>query len=75
MSNMTLEQENEQLKQELKKLQNRLAVVQAWMEKEVKAQTHKIAKQKTKKLTSNIKEDFFKENIEEMIASRINNYF
>lgn len=67
--------ENLQLKKELEILNSKLGRVKIWMEKEVKAQTHKIAKVKTSKLTSSVKEDFISENFEEVIASRINSYF
>ena len=45
------------------------------MEKEVKEQTHKIAKQKTKNFSFDTKEKFLKENIEEVISKRISIYF
>lgn len=68
-------EENTQLKKEIEILQSKMARVRIWMEKEVKAQAHKIAKSKTSKLTSSVKEDFLSENFEEVIASRINDYF
>ena len=70
-----IQQENEELKKEVLRLSQKLEIVSTWMKKEVTQQTHKVARQKTKKLTSDIKEDFLKENIEEVISSRINNYF
>ena len=70
-----IQQENEELKKEVLRLSHKLEVVSTWMRREVTQQTHKVARQKTKKLTSDIKEDFLKENIEEVISSRINNYF
>ncbi|MGE4444290.1 MAG: hypothetical protein AB7E37_04830 [Candidatus Altimarinota bacterium] len=68
-------EENLQLKKDIEILQSRLGRVKIWMEKEVKAQAHKIAKSKTSKLASSVKEDFISENFEEVIATRINNYF
>ncbi len=68
-------EENTQLKKEIEILQSKMARVRIWMEKEVKAQAHKIAKSKTSKLTSSVKEDFLSENFEEVIVSRINDYF
>ena len=70
-----IQQENEELKKEVLRLSQKLEIVSTWMKREVTQQTHKVARQKTKKLTSDIKEDFLKENIEEVISSRINNYF
>lgn len=67
--------ENEELKKEIEKLNKKLEIVWDWMKREVKSQTHKVARQKTKKLTTNIKEDFLKENIEELISTRITTYF
>jgi regulator of replication initiation timing len=68
-------EENTQLKKEIEILQSKIARVRIWMEKEVKSQAHKIAKSKTSKLTSSVKEDFLSENFEEVIVSRINDYF
>lgn len=70
-----LEEENQKLKKEVYNLTSKLEIVKNWMEREVKSHTHRIAKQKTSKLTQSIKEDFFSENFEEVIASRINWYF
>lgn len=75
MQNTNLLEENTKLKKEIQILQSKMARVKIWMEKEVKAQTHKIAKNKASKLTSSVKEDFLAENFEEVIASRINDYF
>lgn len=68
-------EENLELKKQIEILTSKLKIVKIWMEKEVKSQTHKIAKNKTSKLTSDVKEDFLSENFEEVIANRINNYF
>lgn len=70
-----LTEENELLKQKIQTLENRLQIVKLWMEKEIKSQTHKIAKNKTSKMTAAIKEDFINENFEEVISSRIHGYF
>lgn len=75
MQNTNLLEENTKLKKEIQILQSKMARVKIWMEKEVRAQTHKIAKNKASKLTSSVKEDFLAENFEEVIASRINDYF
>jgi len=67
--------ENLKLKKEVEILNSKLKIVKIWMEKEVKTQTHKIAKSKTSNLTKEAKEDFLKDNFEEVIATRINEYF
>lgn len=67
--------ENTQLKQELEILKGKLQHVQKWMEREIQQQVHVIAKQKTKNLTSKVKNEFLKENFEEVIAKQINDYF
>lgn len=71
----TLQEENKNLHQEIERLNSKLARVALWMQKEIKEQTHKVAMQKTKKLTSSIKQDFLSENFEEVISERINNFF
>jgi regulator of replication initiation timing len=67
--------ENNKLKKEIESLKNKLSIVKAWMEREIKEQTHKIARSKTSKLTTDIRQDFLNENFEELIANRINSYF
>lgn len=63
-----LEKENEDLKR-------RLELCAKWMQKEVKAQLLKIARRKTASLTENSKENFLKENQEQIITKRIQDYF
>lgn len=67
--------ENLELKKQIEILESKLKIVKIWMEKEVKTQTHKIAKSKTSKLITNIKEEFLNENFDVVIANRINDYF
>jgi len=67
--------ENKKLKKELEIQKQKLEIVKLWMEREVKDHTHKIAKQKTKKLTNQIRQDFLSENFEEVISNQIYNYF
>jgi hypothetical protein len=67
--------ENLKLKKEIEFLTSKLERVKIWMEREVKEQTHKIAKAKATKLTSDTKQDFLNENFEEVVANRINSYF
>jgi regulator of replication initiation timing len=71
----SLLEENEQLKKEIEALNKRLSIVKTWMEREIREQTHKIAKSKTSKLTTDIRQDFLNENFEELIANRIHTYF
>ena len=59
-----LEKENEILK---KKLEGCIS----WMKREVWEQIHKIAKRKVTKMTENWKEDFLRENQEQIISQRI----
>jgi len=68
-------EENLKLKKEIEILTSKLKVIKIWVQKEVRAQTHKIARSKTSKLSQEVKEDFFSENIEEVIAKRINDFF
>lgn len=68
-------EENLKLKKEIEILNSKLALVKVWIEKEIKAQTHKIAKRKTSNFTSFLKEEFLNENFEEVITNRINSYF
>lgn len=75
MHDSHLIEENIKLKKEIEFLHSKIARVKIWMEKEVRAQTHKIARSKTSKLTSSVKEDFLAENFEDVIATRINDYF
>lgn len=72
---INLQKENELLKEKISKLEKKLEYVWIWLQKEVKSQSLKISQNKAKKLTNSVKNDFLRENIEEMIANRINNYF
>ncbi len=67
--------ENLELKKQVEIMNAKMKIVKIWMEREVRAQAHKIAKSKTSKLTTSVKEDFLAENFEEVIATQINNYF
>lgn len=63
-----LEKENQILK-------HRLEMCAKWMRREIEAQIHKIAKRKVSRMFESWKDDFLKENQEQIIASRIQNYF
>lgn len=65
----------EQLKKENLELKKKLAVAQLWMEKEVKSQVHKVCKRRVSKLTTKTKDTFFAENIENIITTKVSNYF
>ena len=67
--------ELQKLQEENKVLKRKLEVAKAWMEREVKSQVHSVAKRKVNKMTSDLKQDFLSENIEEVISQRIVDYF
>ena len=66
-----IQQENEELKKEVLRLSQKLEIVSTWMKREVTQQTHKVARQKTKKLTSEIKEDFLKKILKKWLAQEL----
>jgi hypothetical protein len=68
-------EENFELKKQIEIMTSKMKTVKIWMEREVRAQAHKIAKSKTSKLVSNVREEFLAENFEEVISKRISNYF
>lgn len=67
--------ELEKLKKENLDLKRKLAIAKIWMEKEVKCNIKKIAKWKISKITSEVKELFFSENMEDIIAKKISDFF
>ncbi len=69
------EAEIQRLKQEIEILQKKLKSAHLWMEREVKASVHKISKKQVSKFSEDLKESFLRENIEDVISSRINNFF
>jgi len=70
-----LQQENKELLAHIERIEHKLKHVQKWMEREVKAQIYKVAKNKTSQLASDVKESFLQENFEEVIATQIQQYF
>jgi hypothetical protein len=68
-------QEIQELKKEIEILQKKLKSAHLWMEREVKASVHKISKKQVSKFSEDLKESFLRENIEDVISSRINNFF
>lgn len=67
--------ELEKLKQENIELKRKLKIAQLWMEREVRENVHKISKKKVSKLSSDTKESFLRENIEDLITNMISKYF
>ncbi|MDD2907975.1 MAG: hypothetical protein PHH98_05010 [Candidatus Gracilibacteria bacterium] len=65
---MNLEEENKELKK-------KLLIAQSWMEREVKTQINLISKEKISNLSSGNIEDFFHENVEEIITTGVHNFF
>lgn len=65
----------EELQSENKILKQKLAIASAWMDKEVKASVHTIAKRKLNSMTDNLRDSFLRENVEEMISNQITSYF
>ncbi len=65
----------QELLAEIEILKRKLASSAAWMRREVEENVHKIAKRKVTKMTESGKEDFLRENQEEIIANRIRGYF
>lgn len=64
-----------ELEQENADLRRKLAVSQKWMMREVEESAHRVAKRRVSKMTEDGKEDFLRENQEEIIAKRIRTYF
>jgi hypothetical protein len=65
----------EELKKENLDLKRKLSIAKIWMEKEVKFQVSKIAKEKVSKMTCSTKDLFFSENIEDIIIKKISDFF
>lgn len=65
----------EQLKKENIDLKRKLSIAKLWMEREVRSQVKKIARWKVSRMTSDTKDVFFSENIEEIITKKISDFF
>jgi len=72
---MTNQNTLEELQKENEILKKKLAIASAWMDKEVKASVHTIAKRKLNNMTDNLRDSFLRENVEEMISNQITSYF
>ena len=60
---------------ENKELKRKLIIAERWMKKEVKNQISRITKQKIEKLSLCEIEDKFEENIEDLITTKITDFF
>ena len=68
MNKQKLEKENEDLKM-------RLSVAEKWMQREVKSQIQSITKEKIKSNALVDKQNFFSENIEEIVTTSVTSFF
>lgn len=68
-------QQIKDLQTENEALKKRLDFCVKWMKREIEDQIHKIAIRKVTKMTEGWKEDFLKENQEQIIAQRIQGFF
>jgi len=75
MSKTKQDEEIKILKSENKRLKKVLKVAKTWMEREVKANVIKIAKNKLKRLTTETKNNFFGNNVEDIISQKISDFF
>ena len=70
-----LQLENQKLKEENIDLKMKLTIAKLWMEKEVRESVKKISKRKIASMTCKTKDRFFAENVEEMISSKVADFF
>ncbi len=70
-----LEKEVEKLKVENKKLKLVLERAKIWMEREVKQNVIKIARTKLSRLSSETRDNFFNDNVEDIITVKISDFF
>lgn len=68
MVNQELQKENEDLKM-------RLSIAEKWMKREVKSQIQSISKEKIKSTALVDKQNFFTENIEEIVTTSVTDFF
>jgi hypothetical protein len=64
-----------QLQEENEELKRKLSLCMNWMTKEVEEEIHKIARRRVSSLTQDDKDEFLRENQEQIISKRIQNYF
>ena len=65
----------EELKKENEELKRKLLSAKLWMEREIKVQITKITKGNIKKMTLQMKDNFFWDNVEEIITKKIIGFF
>ena len=70
-----LKKENLALKKENEELRKKFFIEKMWMEREIKAEVTKIAKSKISKMTSQTKDLFFAENVEDIITKKVSDFF
>lgn len=75
MNIQKIQLENADLKKENLDLKRKLSIAKLWMEREVRFQVQKISKSKLSKMTSETKDAFFAENVEEIITSKVSDFF
>lgn len=75
MTKVDLESEIKLLKEENERLKRNLEAAKIWMEREVKANVIKIAKTKLSGLTQETKNNFFGNNVWEIITQKISDFF
>ena len=75
MTDIKLKEENQKLKLENAELRRILAVAKNWIEKEVKTSVVKIARRKLINSTRTTKDNFFNDNVENLITQKISSYF
>lgn len=64
-----------QLQEENEELKRKLNLCMHWMTKEVEEEIHKIARRRVSSLTQDDKDEFLRDNQEQIISKRIQNYF
>ena len=67
--------ENKRLKLENNDFKRKLSIAKLWMEKEVRESVKKISKRKISSMTHKTKDKFFSENVEEIITSKVADFF
>lgn len=67
--------ELELLKTENEELRRQLGVATAWMARQWREESLKIAKKRTGRMTEDVRTDFMRENMEEITYNRIHAYF
>jgi hypothetical protein len=75
MSDQSADARVRALEEENADLRRKLEFCRGWMRKQVEEQVHQISLRKTKSLASASRDDFFREQQEQMISARIRRYF